>query len=398
MRRGGRIAVAAAVVVISVLAVVGLTRVGTVAEGPLGAALGSLGATVRHWESGLAHRVRGPGRAGRLAWLEPYRDDPARLRAPDLILLGAYEESIPGSLEGVLALEDALGQTFPLVHLYGAWGDRPEQQFPARFVEAVRSIGSVPVVTWEPWLTDFENRLHPHLPLRGARDRGGMAAIARGDYDFYLDAWARDAAAYGSPILVRFGHEMNDPYRYPWGPQNNEPWDFIAAWNHVVERFRAAGADNVLWVWSPHLAYEGWWWYYPDHETVDWVGTGALNYGSVANWSRWWPFAEIFDRHYEALSNYGKPIMIAELGSLGVGGDRAEWYRAALADLPRRYPAVRAVMFFEVTSDATVTYQELDWSIAGDSVLARTVAVALAGWPAPVGRGGPPGSRPAGQP
>jgi beta-mannanase len=84
-------------------------------------------------------------------------------------------------------------------------------------------------------------------------------------------------------VFVRFAHEMNDPYRYPWGPQHNTKEEFIAAWRHVVERFRAAGAGNVIWVWSPHVAYEYWDLYYPGDEFVDWAATGVLNFGPIAS-------------------------------------------------------------------------------------------------------------------
>jgi len=122
---------------------------------------------------------------------------------------------MPYSLETLLKLEQVLGTTFPLIHFYTAWGDKPEQQFPQKLVTTIWNLGSVPVITWEPWLVDFENVKHPHLPLREQRDNKGLAAIARGEYDFYIDQWAKDAAAFGKPIFLRPFHEMNDPYRYP---------------------------------------------------------------------------------------------------------------------------------------------------------------------------------------
>ncbi|HEY5492312.1 MAG TPA: hypothetical protein VIK25_14065, partial [Gemmatimonadaceae bacterium] len=65
--------------------------------------------------------------------------------------------------------------------------------------------------------------------------------------------------------------------------------------------------------------------------------------------------------------------MVAEFGSLAVGGDRAAWYREALTGLPRRYPAVRAVVFFNTAGDQTVTYQRVDWTFASDSAVAMTI-------------------------
>jgi hypothetical protein len=383
MRRRTRVLLALASALLALGLSAGLVLLGERTHGPVTATLERASRALARLEASFAERLRGPGRRAELAWFAPYREDSRQLANPDTVLLGAYQEEIPGSLEGLLELERELGITLPLIHAYVAWGDAQDQQFPHRFLEAVNVLGSVGVVTWEPWLAAFESRLHPHLPLRTERDRGGLAAVAEGAYDDYVDRWAREAAAHGRPILLRFAHEMNDPYRYPWGPQNNHPFDFIAAWRHVVGRFRAAGADNVLWVWSPHVAYEGYEWFYPGDEHVDWVATGALNYGTVARWSEWWWFSEIFGDRYAGIAAFGKPVMVAELGSLAVGGDRATWYRRALADLPARYPALAAVLFFEVSRDATVTYQALDWSLSGQADLVATVRDAIREWGPP---------------
>jgi hypothetical protein len=357
-----------------------LTFGGARAQGPMARAFSGVGDLVSETESRLAQRARGPGRRASLEWAEPYRSSPDALRTPEELLLGAYDSGIPMTLEGVLALESVLGSPFPLVQLYTAWGDKPEQQYPRRLVQAITDLGSIPVITWEPWLSDFDERLRPRLPDRKKRDRGGLAAIARGEYDFYIDRWAADAALHGRPLLVRFAHEMNDAYRYPWGPHNNSPQEYREAWTHVVGRFRKAGADNVLWVWSPHVGFDGWETYYPGNAVVDWVATGALNYGTVAYWSRWWSFGEIFGSKYPRLASYGKPVMVAELGTLSAGGDRAAWYRDALRDLPLLYPRVKAVLFFHDDVDQTVTQQTLDWSFAPDSDVAAAVVESLGSW------------------
>lgn len=378
-----RLSLSGVVIAISVSVVSLLTFVGPRSQGPLSSMLTHLGTVVSSLEHRLVRAVREPARSRELNWFDPYRRDPVWLKMPDGVLLGAYDDQLPESLEGIVTVEAALGTTLPLIHFYTAWGDKPDQQFPQRLVQAIADLGSVPVITWEPWLTDFERTLHAHLPPREARDQGGLAAIAAGAYDFYIDAWARDAARSGVPIYLRFGHEMNDPYRYPWGPQNNEPEAFIAAWKHVVSRFEGAGADKVVWVWSPHLAYGSYEAFYPGDDYVDWVATGVLNFGTVAYWSKWWSFQEIFGDKYERLAALGKPIMIAELGSLAVGGDREVWFREALTDLPDRHPQVKAVLFFHSSKDATVTYQTLDWSFTRDSTLAQTIVEAMAPWVRP---------------
>lgn len=377
MRRRYRIAMVLVFVASAATAVLGLSALSTASEGPLSAALGWIGAAAGSIEHRIRDRLGGPPRRETLRWVEPYRTSAARLRNPDIVLLGAYDSGIPRTVDGVLTLESQIAAPLPLVQVYSAWGDKADQQFPVELLTAITGLGSIPVVTWEPWLVDFESVRHPNLPLRDKRDAHGLAAVARGDYDFYVDAWAAEAARFRHPFFVRLAHEMNDPYRYPWGPQNNTKEEYIAAWRHVVERFRRAGATNVVWVWSPHVAYEYWDLYYPGDAYVDWVATGVLNFGPIAQWSKWWTFAEIFGQKYARLASFGKPVMIAELGSLAVGGDREAWYRDAIESIPREYPAVHAVLFFHARDDQTVTYQKVDWTIAGDSSLAAAVRQSL---------------------
>ena len=391
MKRRYRLLLVAALIAGCVAAFALLTSLSVGAEGPIASGLERLGTAVGRLELGVRRRFAGPGRSADLLWFERYRRDSVLLRRPDSVLLGAYDDEIPRTLDGIPRIEQALGITLPLVQFYSAWGDKPEQQFPLTLVTAISDLGSVPVITWEPWLTDFTSREHPQLPLPGVRERHGLVGVARGDYDFYVDAWAAGAARFDKPLYLRFAHEMNDPYRYPWGPQNNSKEEYIAAWRHVVERFRRAGATKVIWVWAPHVAYEYWDQYYPGADVVDWVGTGALNYGPIAQWSAWWSFAQIFGSKYPRLASFGKPVMVAEFGSLAVGGDRAAWFHDALADLPRKYPAVRAVLFFVTSGDQTVTAQRVDWTFAQDSLTRKAIAASIRRW-AP----GPHADRPPG--
>jgi len=370
------------IALLSGIAVVSLlTRISSSSEGPIAATLDWIGTAAGSIEHSLRQRlIGGLGRSGDLSWFRPYHTNADRLRNPDVVLLGAYDSGLPETLDGVAELERTIGTTFPLIQIYTAWGDKPEQRFPLKMATAIWDMGSVPVITWEPWLTDFENTRHPFLPLRDTRDRHGLVAVARGDYDFYVDLWAADAVRFGKPMFLRFAHEMNDPYRYPWGPQNNTKEEYIDAWRHVRQRFDKAGARNVIWTWSPHVGYAYWDTYYPGSRYVDWVATGALNFGSVGQWSQWWTFHEIFGDKYSLLASFGKPVMIAEFGSLAVGGNRTIWYKDALTNLPDKYPTVKALLFFSAKSDQTVTYQKLNWSFVGDAGVADTITAAIKPW------------------
>jgi hypothetical protein len=303
-------------------------------------------------------------RADEMAALRPHLTIDA-LRAPKTMLYGAYDGRLPLSFSGITELESELATRFPIISVYQAWGDKPDQaHFPLRMVETIDRLGSVPMISWEPWVVDFDEKLRSNLPPRKEREYASLAGIARGDYDFYVAAWAESAARYGKPLLLRFAHEMNDPYRYPWGPQNgNRPDDFIAAWQHVHRIFQKKSATNVLWLWSPHISMPWFEYYYPGDEWVDWIAIGVLNYGDVAPWSRWWSLHQILEKAYPSLESLGKPVMIAEFGTLTSGGDAAEWYRQAFHDIETKYGAIRSIVFFNQESDVTLSTAPLNWSV-----------------------------------
>ncbi|MGZ8852925.1 MAG: glycoside hydrolase family 26 protein, partial [Thermoanaerobaculia bacterium] len=239
----------------------------------------------------------------------------------------------------------------------------------------IGQMGSVPLITWEPWVVDFDERLRKNRPSRAEREYASLRSIAKGDYDFYIVKWAKAAAEYRKPLFIRFAHEMNDPYRYPWGPQNgNRPDDFVAAWRHVHVVFQKMGATNVLWIWSPHISMPWFEYYYPGPEYVDWIGVGVLNYGTIASWSRWWSFHQILEKAYPTLLKLNKPIMISEFGTLGNGGDVPEWYRQAFYHMDHTYRSgVRAVIFFNQPADLTMPTLQLNWSVT-QSPKATTLA------------------------
>lgn len=304
-------------------------------------------------------------RSASLQWFENYRSNKALLNKPAMVLLGAYDDNTVESYESLISLEQALNTQLPVMSLYTAWGSKKTQVFPVLRAQAISDLGSVPMITWEPWLDDFDAQFFDATVDAANRNKGGMKAITDGRFDAYIDKWASDAKHFAAPFFLRFGHEMNDPYRYPWGPQNNKPEDFIAAWRYVKDRFHKAGADNVIWVWSPHPAYT-YQEFYPGAEYVDWIGTTTINYGTVATWSQWWSFDDIFGKFYADVSLYKKPLMLTEFGTLAVGGDRSEWFHAAFESLLVKYPAVKGLIFFHVGHDITTTYKSLDWSFVSD--------------------------------
>lgn len=353
---------------------------GNKTKGPLQDLFQSVDNNVSKFEKKMAGGSLREERYATLKWLEPYRNNKLALNLTDTIFLGAFDNNTAESYEKLIELEDSLNTKLPIMHLYAAWGSKKEQVFPLLRAQAIWDLGSIPMITWEPWLNDFDPLQFSRVEKGDLINKEGMKAVAAGIYDVYLSKWAKSARDFQAPLYIRLGHEMNDPYRYPWGPQNNKPEEFIAAWIHVVSLFRNAGANNVIWVWSPHPAYPGYEHYYPGHDYVDWIGIGVLNYGTVAPWSQWWSFDEIFGKSYATLSTYKKPMMISEFGTLEVGGDRATWYKDALDSMLVKYPVVKSIIFFNNSNDNTTTYKVLDWSITSDTKVTEAVKKSVKGW------------------
>jgi hypothetical protein len=218
-------------------------------------------------------------------------------------------------------------------------------------LEQVASRGAVPMITWEPW----DHSAGTQQP------RYSLKKIARGDFDSYIGSSANTVAAWGKPLFLRLGHEMNGDW-YPWGHDvnGNSPADFVAAWRHVVGIFRERGASNVRWVWSPNVDYGGATFteYFPGDAWVDWAALDGYNWGTLHGARGWQSFGAIFGPSYDVLAKLTRrPLMIAETASGESGGSKAAWIQSAfLTELPRRLPRIRAVVWFDQNKEA-------DWRI-----------------------------------
>lgn len=349
-------------------------------KGPLGGFLENVSDWVKNREQEAILGQRENLRSDKLSWFKDQRKNKFSLLKTKYILFGASDDSKGESYENIFNLEDSLALTFPIIGIYAAWGENQEYKFPSNQVDAIIRVGSIPMITWEPWLEKFSKEDFPDIQPLAQRNKHGLASVAKGHYDTYIKEWALDAKKVNHPIYLRWGHEMNDPYRYPWGPQNNDPAEYIAAFRHVREVFDAVGAKNVIWVWSPHLTYGKFNEYYPGTDYVDMVATGALNYGTSTSWSDWWSFEQIFGNYYKTLESFYKPIMIAEFGSLKPGGNRAEWFGDAFNRFQYKYPYVNAIVFFHYSSDGSTTYKNVDWYIKDDKEVTDEIKKQLKNW------------------
>ena len=247
-------------------------------------------------------------------------------------------------------------------------------QFSTRLADNSLKHGGVFMVVWMPAGPKPEGR---------SDSDWNCAAVASGKHDEYIKRYAADVAKWSGeqhkPLMIRFAHEMNGGW-YPWGVafkrdgqrhNGNTPADYVAMWRHVWEIFKAAGAKDVTWIWSPNILYindnnsreqaeADYAALYPGDAYVDWIGLDGYNNGTKAKWKS---FADLFDPSYRAITRISaKPLMIAEFGCSEKGAppgtSKAAWIAQGYAEIPLRFPRVQLVNWFD--RDKT-RHGETDW-------------------------------------
>ncbi len=291
--------------------------------------------------------------------------------------LGVWQPGVPEDMAQLDAFTRAVGKS-PAIVMF--WRDSADDAgtLDLGWLCAIAGRGAVPLISWMPsdWRSDADQSPY------------SLDSILAGKLDGYFDGWAQQLARYGRPVMLRWAHEMNGNW-YPWGRQDgNTPEKYVAAWRHLHDRFVAAGATNVLWVWSPNVvddgggnaaAFEP---YYPGDAYVDWVGLDGYN-SAPSGW-RW--FRQIFGSSYDRITALtAKPLMIAETASSDAlpaqaasGDTKAKWIADALGDaIPHAFPRIQAVVWFN-EDKTNVERNGFDWRIASSAEAQRAFAAAVA--------------------
>lgn len=232
----------------------------------------------------------------------------------------------------------------------------------AASLEASRSAGAAPCLTWEPMSIG-----------EGGREQAIPAArILAGEYDGYIAAVGRTLREFGAPVLLRLAHEMNLE-RYHWGTDKagygpESPGLYKALFRHVAGILRAQGAGNALLVFCPNVdSIPAAPWntpsaYYPGDAWVDVLGMDGYNWGTSHTRathgydSSFRPFRDIFGPLFKDLRGLApaKPVMVFETASASAGGDKARWAAEAF-DTAAAW-GLEAVVWFEVD-------KEHDWPL-----------------------------------
>lgn len=239
---------------------------------------------------------------------------------------GNTEDSVTLSL--VSDFEDLVGKKLAWVTFADNWVGGID--FPATEVELIYNSGHVPYIKMMAFSV--------HEYSEGAPDSiYSLQNIIDGQFDADLTRWADDAASSGIPMLCCFGVEMNGEW-FPWNGSWNGgdttdgygdpsepdgPERFKDAYIHIVELFRARGAENVNWVFHvnagshPDEAWNSMASYYPGDGYVDWIGISVYGPQTPREARQYWEtFTEIMDTYYPELAALSdeKPLAVLEYG------------------------------------------------------------------------------------
>jgi hypothetical protein len=203
------------------------------------------------------------------------------------LLIGVYEPYAPGSYWQIPKFAEDTGYWPQIVSYYSAW----QSPFAASFAAKA-----------------WANRARTLVQITPRNV--SLADIAAGRWDSYLKSYAASVRAFGHPVIISFGQEMNGSW-YPWGWRKTPPATFVRAWRHIWRLFRRDGVRNVIWLWDVNHIYPrgmaplaaDW----PGSRYVDWVGLDSYLY---------YPGATYADhiapdvRQIRALTR--KPLLLAE--------------------------------------------------------------------------------------
>ncbi len=263
------------------------------------------------------------------------------------------------------AIEDfaqLVGKSQAIVASSSYWG---EQSFPRRNIDIISRYGAIPLIYWSPWDKPYEQNTPP--------GRFDLQKILAGQYDTYIDHWADEAKRFGSPVFVAWGLEMNGTW-FPWSGyfynKNNQfgPGIYKKCYRYVVDRVRARGASNILWVFhvnnfsSPPDFWNQIGNYYPGPDYVDWLGMSV--YGKQFGKGPWVKFHDAMDYPYQQLCKLDPklPIMLAEwgVGEYPDSGSKAEWIQEGFSRMSANYPRLKAVVYWhERWQNSDGTYSNL---------------------------------------
>ncbi|WP_032490813.1 glycoside hydrolase family 26 protein [Sinorhizobium fredii] len=214
--------------------------------------------------------------------------------------------------------------------------------------------GRTLMITIEPWSWSPEWRLS---------SEGLLKSILGGERDRNMAAVCSTAATLKSPVLIRWGQEMDETdNQFSWAHWQGK--DFAAAFRRMVKVCRTH-LKSAKFMWSPK-GNEGLDAFYPGDDVVDIIGLSifGLQQYDRDKVGRDQTFVERLTPGYGRVKHYGKPIMVAELGYEGDAAYVRSWAES-VAKRHAEFPALTAVVYFNDREiyDWPDGYGRPDWRV-----------------------------------
>jgi hypothetical protein len=281
----------------------------------------------------------------------------------------------PWDMGAMTAFERNTKKPLSLLAFYSTFADCKKSPceyygFPTVPFEQIRERGAIPFFSWSSSSTGQDPTHQPEFQLR---------KIINGRYDSFIRGFAENSKKWGHPYFMRFDWEMNG-FWFPWNESvnGNRPGEYIKAWRHVHDIFEQVGATNATWVWCPNIALvnrlKNVRQYYPGAKYVDWTCLDGFNWGDTRNSAGWMTFKETFSSTYSEIMKFAasKPMVIGETASEERGGSKAGWIKETLNVIPRDFPKIRGLVWFDEKD------QSQDWPIESSKSATMAFANAIA--------------------
>jgi beta-mannanase len=197
--------------------------------------------------------------------------------------------------------------------------------------------------------------LQRSLLLYNWKPSGSWASIANGSADAQIATVAASIKEYPHKIFLNIWHEPEDNVSTS-ASSGMTARDYANMFRHVVTELRAAGVDNVVFVWNV-MGYYGWRQYlddlYPGNDYVDWVCFDPYIKDNIQD-----HLGELMGRprpdigwpgfyHWATAKAPGKPIMMCEWGvDVTSTSDPAAMLDYDIDKMAADYPMLKAWVYW----------------------------------------------------
>lgn len=261
---------------------------------------------------------------------------------PKRFVFGAYDPYGTFSDDAAISIE----------HIYIPWENADLSSIKTAATYAIERKRSI-LLSVEPWSWGRNTATPAEL----------HKAILSGTYDPNMAAICQMAGSLGTPVTVRWAHEMDlRNGRFPWSEWT--PEQYVSAYRHVVDVCRRE-AGNLRFMWSPR-GEKGFEAFFPGDAYVDDIGLTIFAYQDYEKgvFGRNLSMHDRLDGAYVTLAAYQQDLYITEFGC---HGDKE--YKKRCQDevnsAPKLFPKLAGLIYFNEidTFPWPAPYGHPDWRV-----------------------------------